>query len=161
MIVFLRQGTINMKTINKTQIKILVAMIAAFVLANVSSRTIFLSSTPKINHVFIAKVINLPGTILHYTQSTLARLMQPSTSNQTTNNQFASLPKFQKGNNMQTVPDSLLKPITKGVYAGETITNNNEKVVYIRVTKDAEIEERVIDYNGQKITIRAPKGTFK
>ncbi len=58
---------------------------------------------------------------------------------------------------IEQLPVSALKPIGKGIYAKE----ENGDVVYIRVTKDVEFEEREINYEGKKIKVRFPKGMLE
>ncbi len=118
------------------KIKTISVLVFSLLLTYVLSKTVFLASTPRINKTFFANLKNLP------------------------NNLIASL--SQKSNNaakkFESLPVSALKPITKGIYAGEDDTG---KVVYIRVTNDVEYEEKVINYEGRKIKVRFPKGTLE
>ena len=68
---------------------------------------------------------------------------------------------FPKKNNygkFTTIPLSSMTPIAKGIYAKE---DKELKTVYIRVTKDAEWQEKIIESNGHKILLRYPKSNIK
>lgn len=125
--------------------KIIVSMILAFVISRLSSQTIFIANTPRINRNFIAKVINFPGNII-----------QNYLSNQTQKN--VSQTASSMTNTLERLPVSAMKQISQGTYAYE---NAQDNVVYIRITDKANYEERIITVNGKPIKLRFPKGTFK
>lgn len=120
-----------------TSTKIILALIVSFILTKLAVANIFLANTPVINKASIADKVNS-------TKYFFASLFTKSS-----NQDFASIEKL---------PTSALKSLATGVYAKEDAQGD---VVYIRVTKDMQWEEKVITYNGKQITIRVPKGTFK
>jgi uncharacterized protein YycO len=62
---------------------------------------------------------------------------------------------FPKNNygKLATIPLSSMTQISKGIYAKE---DKELKTVYIRVTKDAQWQEKIIESNGHKILLRYP-----
>jgi hypothetical protein len=139
-------------------IKIFFSIILALIITQVSSRTIFMSNTPRINKSFIAKIIQLPGNILNNTKQFIASISfkQPNNINSNTSiNQSIPVVTAKKINNL---PLTAMQQLSKGVYAYRDTSDN---ILYIKVTKDMEYEERVLNYNGKQIKLRFPKGTFK
>ena len=135
---------------NKEIVKIILSMVIALVIAQLSTRTIFMANTPRINKIFIAKLIKLPQSVLKSTQEFIAK-----NSNKNTVPSTASLNNNLPQNN---IPVSAMKEVSKGIYAKEDTENN---VFYIHITKDMEFEEKILNYNGKQIKLRFPKGTFK
>lgn len=131
----------------KNHLKLLLIMLGAFVFSSVLSKTIFLASTPRINKVFIAKVINLPGTLMKNTNTFIANLGKPSL----TVTQKSKLQEFER------LPLTALKPVASGVYAKDDLQNN---IVYIKMTSDMQFDEQVMTINGKQVKVRFPKGTF-
>lgn len=123
----------------RTKLKIILTLFIAFLLTDILSKNIFLADTPKINKAFLANLKNSPGNFVAFL-----------TNSRT--NQNADFKKFENS------PISALKPVAKGIYAGE---NSNGRIVYIRVAKDIEFEEREINYEGRKIKVRFPKGMLE
>ena len=122
-------------SIYQAKIKIIFVLIISFILAGFVSKNLFLANSPRINETFLANLKAWPQDLI----ASIVNRGQPD---------------YKKFENL---PVTALKPVASGVYAGE----ENGNVVYIRVTKDAQYEERVINYEGKQITIRVPKGTFK
>lgn len=140
-----------MKTNNSFYLKIFLSLAIAFVLANVSSNTVFFGQTPRFNEGFIAKLINLPADILNSTKNFIVSIGQNTSQNQDMKQSEVLLQYSQ-------LPDNLLKQVASGVYAKEDQINN---VLYMRVSKDAQYEpKKIIDENGQEITVLFPKGSF-
>ncbi len=134
------------KNKTKIQIRTLLALVAAFVIASSLSRTVFVANTPRINKAFIAKLKDFPQQAFRQLKRYYASNQAPAAPTKKTD--FAAIEKL---------PDTALKSVAKGVYAHE----ENGDVVYIRVTKDAEFEEREINYEGRKIKVRFPKGMLE
>lgn len=59
---------------------------------------------------------------------------------------------------LEKLPAESLNKIGTGVYAKDDIENN---LVYIRVTENAEFEEKMSILNGKETRIAFPKGTFE
>ncbi len=128
------------------QIKTIIVLIVAFVIASSLSRTVFIANTPRIYKTFIAKLIEFPQQALRQLKRYYASNQTPTAPKKQTD--FAAIEKL---------PDTALKSVAKGVYAHEEDGN----IVYIRVTKDAEFEEKEINYEGKKIKVRFPKGMLE
>lgn len=128
--------------------KIFLAILISLVIVTLTSNVIFIANTPRLNKLFLTELINLPQTVVDNSKAFLTSL---GLSQKEKNKNEAI-------KNLSNLPLSQLKPIAKGVYAKEDISNN---IYYVRVTKDADFEERIIDYRGQKIKIRFPKRTTK
>lgn len=118
------------------KLKIIIVLLLALLLTNTLSKTVFLANTPRIDKAFFTNLKTLPNNFI----ASLSR--KPANT----------IKKF------ESLPITALKPMTEGVYAAEDETG---KIVYIRVTKDVEYEEKIINYEGKKIKVRFPKGTFK
>jgi len=125
------------------QIKTLLSLVAAFILASSLSHMVFVANTPRINKTFIAKLKDFPSQALRQLKRYYASRQMPSIPEKKTD--FAAIEKL---------PDTALKSVAKGVYAHE----EDGDIVYIRITKDVEYEEREINYEGKKIKVRFPKG---
>lgn len=64
---------------------------------------------------------------------------------------------FQKKNpydELKNLPLTAMKKVSKGIYAIEKPTLNT---VFVRITKDAEWNETIIEYNGKRFKILLPK----
>ncbi len=129
------------------KVKIVLTIAMALILSSGLSNTIFLASTPRINKPSLAKLKNLPGTLVNNSANFLASLFNPRDK----------IIKEKIGQ-FSTLPVSSMQRIGTGVYAQE---DKKDNVVYIRVTKDAQWDERQINFQGKIITVRFPKGTFK
>lgn len=135
---------------------IIMAMVVAFFLASISSSQIFITGTPRINPLFIAKLQNLPSAFTEKTTKFIALLrVTPTPMNVATNNSSAISAQDQKMiQNLDKLPVASLNLIATGIYAKE---DKNSSTIYVRVTKDAQWEEKVIEIDGKKITLQFPK----
>lgn len=120
-------------------IKILVVMALAFFIADLSSKTVFLAKTPKINPNFIARLNNI----------------FPKKNKEET----IALPVMVKRREElpSAITESLnmpLKPVSKGVYAGE---KNNINVYEFRQDEIDWVEYTFV-INGKEMKIKVPKG---
>lgn len=129
-------------------LKIGIALFIGLVLANFLSRSVFVVDSPSINKEFIASLQKLPQN-----------LFSPSTKQQAQPIAKKPLPSENPtSSSFENLPISALKFLGKGVYAKE----ENNSVVYIRVTKDIVTEERDVIYNGKVIKkVLFPKGMMK
>lgn len=131
------------------KIKLFIILIVAFIGTQVISKTIFLSNSPRLNPAFFIALRNAPFTLIDTTRNFLASLDQKQS---VSNSQKTA---FQK---LEQLPVTALNKVGTGVYAQGDTAN---KVIYIKITKDAEWEEKTIIYNDKQIKVRFPKGTFK
>lgn len=138
-----------MKNIN-IKIKVVIILIFSFIVTKAISNNIFLANSPRLNQQFLLSLKNLPLTLVSSTRNFIASLNQKQTS--ITDTQKTTLQRFKQ------LPTTGLNQLSKGVYAE---IDSQEKIVYIRVTGDAEWEERIVNYEGKRIKVRFPKGTFK
>lgn len=112
-----------------TKIKILLAVMFSFVVSRFLSNTVFISGSTRVNTAFFAQIPSYISSVFRPAQ----------------NVDFARI---------RSLPNTALKSVGKGVYAKDDETG---KFVYIRVTKDAQWEERIINYNGKQIKVSFPK----
>lgn len=125
------------------QIKTIIVLIAAFIITSTLSRTVFVANTTRINKAFIAELKDFPQHAFRQLKRYYASRQTPPTPQKKTD--FAAI---------ENLPNTALKSVAKGVYAHEEDGN----IVYIRMTKDVEFEEKEINYEGKKIKVRFPKG---
>jgi len=121
------------------KVKIIGALIVSLLFVMFISKIVFVDNTPKVSVNFLANLRNAPLLVWE----SLSSLGKTS-----------SMKKEIALKKLRDLPDSSLNTIAQGVYAKEDTTN---KVVYIRVTKDAQWEERQIMLDGKPTTIRIPK----
>lgn len=126
---------------------IIFTLFFSLIVSGFLSNNVFIAKSPKVNKAFFANLRYLPLDIVNNTQQFLASIFNPM--DQITKKK---LDEFNK------LPVSALNTIGKGVYAKEDRENN---IVYIKVTKDAEWEEKEINFQGKIMKVRFPKGTFK
>ena len=119
---------------------ILLALFFSLIISGFLANTVFIAGSPKINPDFFTNLINAPRQFV-------ALIFNPM--DQATK---------KKVDEFNKLPISALNSMGTGVYAKADKANN---VVYIRVTKDAEWEEREINFQGKIMKVRFPKGTFK
>jgi len=124
------------------KIKIFGILALAFFFMRLLSGTVFLSNSPRLNSSFFLALKNK-------TFNFLASLSVKSKVNGTANAALKSL---------EQLPSSTLRSVGTGVYAKEDTSSD---VIYIRIDKNAEWEEKIISLDGRQIKIRVPKGTFK
>lgn len=124
-----------------TKIKLALILVFAFVSTHIISKTVFLANSPRINKQFLSALINNSRTFF-------ANLGKNTSLS---DNQKNALQQIEK------LPSTALNQVSSGVYAKEDKKNN---VIYIRITKDAEWEERIIVMDGKEIKVRFPKGSF-
>ncbi|PJB89122.1 hypothetical protein CO083_01205 [Candidatus Roizmanbacteria bacterium CG_4_9_14_0_8_um_filter_34_12] len=111
----------------KKKLLIIIIMITALVLSYLSTKTIFLGATPKINPAFIVGLINIPGNIA----------------------QNVSRPTIPK------LSDSApLKQLSPGVYAGE---RNDIQVFEYRESEIDYVKVTITTVSGKTYTINYPK----
>lgn len=128
-------------------LKIGLALFIGLVLTNFLSRSVFIANSPAINKAFISGLQMLPQNLFNSSTKQQAQPVAKKTVPSETPTSFS----------FENLPVSALKFLGKGIYAKEK--NNN--VVYIRVTKDVEFEEKDITYNGKVIKVMFPKGLIK
>lgn len=114
-------------------LKIFSGLIVSLFLVIILSKFLFIFPTPRINPMFIVDIRNY-----------LAHLFLPKNIPAST---FYS-----------QLPINELSTIAPGVYAKKDEKNNT---IYIRFTKDAVWEDKVIVSEGKTFTIRYPKGMLK
>lgn len=115
----------------KDFIKIISALVIAFIIVSLASSTLFIQPTPRINPLFFADI-----------KTYLADLF----------------PKKNSAFSYSSLPLNALTPLSKGVYA---INDKVNKTIYIRFTNDVEWDEKVIQSEGKTYTIRFPKGMMR
>lgn len=131
----------------KYYFKVFGVLIFAFVIANMMSTTVFMAKTPRINKFFLAGLANLPNKLI----ANLASV----------NNGSKKIDRVQQNqavDQMKQLPASALNSVAPGVYAKDDENNN---IIYIRITKDAQWEERTVNVDGREMKLRFPKGTIK
>lgn len=131
----------------KKYLKIVIVLILAFVIADLSSKNVFIAGTPRINPFLIARINNLfsPGSTA--TPSNIA-------SNQPVGSQTGVIKQTDLPQQVVQALNTPLKPVSKGVYAGE---KNNIKVYEFR-QDEIDWVEYTFMVNGKEIKIKAPKG---
>lgn len=127
-------------------LKIICSMVFALVITLISSRSIFMANTPRINKSFIVKVIALPGVIIHNTGQFIASI------------NFNKKIPTSTVKKLQELPVSAMKKVSRETYA---YYDTNNKIIYFRTTDYSNYEERTVTVNGEQVRIRFPKGTFK
>lgn len=137
------------KIFTTVQVKIIGILAVAFILASALSQTVFLANTPRINRPFFAGLVNLPGTIKDNGTNFIASLFT---------NQLSPSEQQKIINTFNSLPATTSKQLAPGVYAK---TDSKDNVVYIKVSPGTQYDEKTINYNGQQIQVRFPKGTFK
>lgn len=146
------------KDMIRPKLKILMIIVVALTISSISTKTIFLGATPRINKIFLARTISFPGIVVNKTQNYLASLFvpHPTPSVSTPEIAFTQPQALQKTvlQQFQFLPTNALNKVAQGVYAKEDSETNT---VYIRLTKDIQWETRTIDWNGKKIQALFPK----
>lgn len=126
---------------------IIFALFFSLIISGFLTNNVFIANSPTINKSFLTNLKYLPSDLFNNTQRFLASIFNPIDP-QTKK----KLDEFNK------LPVSALNTIGKGVYAKEDRENN---IVYIKVTKDAEWEEKEINFQGKIVKVRFPKGSFR
>lgn len=126
---------------NKIKIgtKFILALALSFILVKTQTKKVFFGETPRINPSFIASLKTIPHSIQNIQLAKKTKID----------------PELEK---IEKLPLNEFNKLADGVYAREEKDNNT---VYIRIEKEIEFEDRVINYNGKQITVKFPKGTFK
>lgn len=144
--------------------RIFIAIIVSFFLTSILSKTVFYANTPRINKMFIASIINLPNKLINNASNFIASLKPNNSSNQTNTNQARikqpvnNTRSISLVQSIEQIPITTMTKIGKGVYAKEDKANN---VYYLKLTEDTEWDEKEYIVNGEKVTIKFPKGTLK
>lgn len=132
--------------------KIVLALFFGAVFASLISRSIFLAGSPRINKMFFQqffakKDLPQPTSLVQSTP-----LREPTKSFPSSRLDLTTI---------KQLPNTALRSVAKGIYAQE----ENDNIVYIRVTEDAEFEEKEVSYNNGKevikIKVKFPIGMMK
>lgn len=150
---------------HKFNYKIIFTIFIALIISWFFSQTIFLKGTPQIDPLFLTKLRVLPNLLVNRSKELFTSTFD---KNKSTGD---SLPKTEilvaKDNlqerslafeKIKKLPDSSLQFMSKGVYAKEDKKTN---IVYIRITKDAEWEEKTVTIDGKLTKIMIPKTSLK
>ncbi len=126
-------------------LKIFFILVAAFVFSNLANSPIFITNTPKVNSLYIARI---PDNIGNFFQQNVTNKMS----------KFASIFSFSQNNTAKienTIANSVFQPLNKGVYA-----STYQDMIVIKFVQN-QIEWKQYTFtlrNGKQITVRVPGG---
>jgi len=134
----------------KTKIVISFALVVALLVTLILNRTVFISSTPRLNPQFIALVYYLPNMAQTIPNKLVAFFQHPTSSTarntQLIQNQLAKAP--------TPKPNMIFTPLSKGVYAAE---DPKTKQKIYKIEKGTQVEVRKITLkDGREFTIIIP-----
>ena len=145
-----------MNTFLDKKIKILIVLLAAFLISKISLDNLFIARSPKVNPLFVSNTIAKINSLWSKTGDFIASL-----------NFFPRLTSFGDSQNneqpgkvtlsrdqIDRILKTPLKQVSKGVYAGET---EGIQVYEVRIN-EFDYLEYIFNVDGKEIKIRVPEG---
>lgn len=129
---------------NHQRQKIIFSLVISYLAIMVMVNAVFLANTPRINPLFIAKLKNIPSSLVTLPSRILAALSSPQRpSNSNTNINPAGIAQNQPNGltftNVNPPPSTAFRPMAAGVFAGE---NTATKTKYVTIKKGTQFEVR-------------------